>query len=85
MHPPANVQASSTRFRDCHQQTIWPWYCNVAPISWLSRVRTEAPQPIIFELGRLRPALKVKRLARMCDLVQRGEMPLTTCCTMGRR
>ena len=81
-HPPANVQAILDRgCRDCHtNQTVWPWYTNVAPISWfIAGHVTEGRHNLSFSnWADYPPALKVKRLAQMCDLVQRAEMPLTT-------
>ena len=37
MHVPADVRAILERScRDCHSnETRWPWYSNVAPVSWL--------------------------------------------------
>src|ERR1700681_2163298 len=36
VHPPANVVATLNRAcGDCHSShTRWPWYTNVAPVSW---------------------------------------------------
>jgi hypothetical protein len=81
-HPPANVQAILDRgCRDCHtNQTVWPWYTNVAPISWFVAGHvTEGRHNLSFSnWADYPPALKLKRLAQMCDFVQRGEMPLTS-------
>jgi hypothetical protein len=79
-HPPANVLAILDKScRDCHtNDTVWPWYTNVAPISWfvVGHV-TEGRHELSFSnWADYDAALRAKRLAQMCDLVQRGEMPL---------
>jgi hypothetical protein len=81
-HPPPSVQAVLDRScRDCHtNRTVWPWYTNVAPISWfvVGHVNEGRHDLSFSNWAAFAPALRAKRLAQMCDLVQRGEMPLTT-------
>jgi hypothetical protein len=78
-HPPANVEAILARScRDCHtHDTVWPWYTNVAPISWfvIGHVNEGRHDLSFSDWGSYPPALRAKRLAQICDLVQRGEMP----------
>jgi len=55
---------------DCHSdQTRWPWYSGVAPLSWfvINHVR----------LGH-EPLDSIDRLKAMCREVQKGEIPLTS-------
>jgi hypothetical protein len=36
--PPAVMQIMKTSCYDCHSnETVWPWYSHVAPVSWLVR------------------------------------------------
>lgn len=81
-HPPPNVEAILDRScRDCHtNRTVWPWYTNVAPISWfvVGHVNEGRHDLSFSNWAAYNPALRAKRLAQMCDLVQRGEMPPTS-------
>ncbi len=58
---------------DCHSnQTVWPWYATVAPISWAFQLDVdEARRQLNFsEWNRLQPGA-----AKAVDDVQRGRMP----------
>ena len=58
---------------DCHSnQTVWPWYSNVAPASWLvQRDVDEARQRLNFsEWGTRRVETD-----EITEIVQEGEMP----------
>lgn len=62
---------------DCHSnETAWPWYSKVAPISWLvTRHVVEGRQKLNFSewgIGRSRPGEAAEESA---ELIQRGEMP----------
>ncbi|HTP10985.1 MAG TPA: heme-binding domain-containing protein, partial [Anaerolineae bacterium] len=73
------VQWDSTQTRDlvtracydCHSnQTTWPWYSNIAPISWLIQHDVEEGRSRLnFTAGNRREAENVARL------VQSGQMP----------
>ncbi len=70
--PATKVLAQRACF-DCHSnETAWPWYSNVAPVSWLlQRHVTEGRQRLNFSTwGTSRQ--EVERAAR---LIQEGEMP----------
>lgn len=58
---------------DCHSnETVWPWYSNIAPISWLTqRDVDEGRQRLNFsDITTLR-----ERERRMGEIVLEGEMP----------
>jgi Haem-binding domain len=58
---------------DCHSnQTVWPWYANIAPISWALQIDVdEARQQLNFsEWNRPQPGA-----AKAVDDVQSGRMP----------
>jgi hypothetical protein len=59
---------------DCHSnQVVWPWYSNIAPVSWLvQRDVEEARAKLNFSEWNL-PQREARGAGRQ---VQRGEMPL---------
>src|SRR5437763_1560017 len=67
--------------RDCHSnKTIWPWYTNVAPISWwLSNHVNEGRRDLnMSEWGRLPRDRQERKLRQICDQIEDGQMPLST-------
>jgi hypothetical protein len=58
---------------DCHSsETVWPWYANIAPASWLVyRDVVEARAEFSFSDWNAKPA----RLRRIVSVVNAGEMP----------
>src|SRR6266404_877208 len=67
--------------RDCHSnQTVWPWYTNVAPISWwLSNHVNEGRQNLnLSEWGKLDQDRQDRKLRQICDEVSDGVMPLSS-------
>lgn len=65
--------------RDCHSnETVWPWYSQVAPVSWLlTRDVNEGRHNLNFsEWGTYSQRKVANRLKGICDQVQRGDMPL---------
>ena len=60
--------------RDCHSnETVWPWYSSVAPVSWL----------VASDVGEAREKFNVSDWERKeqegdeaAELVEEGEMPL---------
>jgi heme-binding protein len=65
--------------RDCHtEQTVWPWYSNVAPMLWLmaADVNTGRERMNLSRWGRYRPGEQVARLNNICEMVRRHKMPL---------
>ena len=65
--------------RDCHSnKTEWPWYTNVAPVSWwiTDHVNDGRRRLNLSEWARLdQPG---KKLAKICDEVEDGGMPLSS-------
>jgi hypothetical protein len=80
-HLPADVQSVLERScRDCHSHdTRWPWYSNVAPVSWLviddvnhGRRHFNYSDWAQFDSD------KVPQLLRdICDQTRNGEMPMS--------
>jgi hypothetical protein len=64
---------------DCHSnQTVWPWYSQLAPISWLlTRDVNEGRQQVNFsEWGTYNQRQAGRKLKEMCEQVEHNEMPL---------
>ena len=67
--------------RDCHSnKTVWPWYTNVAPVSWwLSNHVNEGRHDLNFsEWATLPPDRQDRKLRQICDEVEDGMMPLSS-------
>jgi len=70
---------------DCHSnQTRWPWYSYVAPVSWLvSQDVSEGRRHINFsEWGSYERRRQIGRLGGIVDEVREGAMPLPSYVTM---
>jgi Haem-binding domain len=66
---------------DCHSnKTVWPWYTNVAPVSWFIADHVEQGRSALnfSEWGKYDQRRQAKRLQQMCELVQDGSMPLSS-------
>jgi hypothetical protein len=66
---------------DCHSNsTIWPWYSNVAPISWLLvRDVKEGRSELNFsQWGGYDRQKQAKLLEKICEEVKEGDMPPVT-------
>ena len=64
---------------DCHSsETVWPWYSNVAPVSWyLKNHVDEARMELSFsEWATYTKRKRERKLHEMCEQVESGEMPL---------
>lgn len=64
---------------DCHSnETVWPWYSNVAPVSWLvaNDVNGGRKHLNFSEWGSYRSDLQSKKLEEIIEEVEEGEMPL---------
>ncbi len=64
---------------DCHSnETVWPWYSYVAPISWLvvEDVEEGRHKMNFSEWDRLKPKKQHKRLDECIEEIEEGEMPL---------
>lgn len=74
--PPAAFQRACM---DCHSnQTVWPWYSAVAPVSWLvaDDVRHGRSHLNVSEWGALDAKKKDKVLEEICEEIEKGAMPL---------
>ncbi|MGE0104463.1 MAG: heme-binding domain-containing protein [Blastocatellales bacterium] len=79
---PADVEAIFQRAcYDCHSnQTVWPWYSNIAPVSWFvaDHVREGRGELSFSEFGDY-PAKKADhKLEEICEMVEKDEMPLAS-------
>lgn len=64
---------------DCHSDhTIWPWYTNVAPASWLvaKDVRGGRAKMNFSEWGKISESKRESRLESICEEINDDEMPL---------
>jgi hypothetical protein len=77
---PADVQAIVERScADCHSnKTVWPWYSNVAPVSWLVAEDVEhGRKELNFSVwGDYKPKRAEHKLEEICEQVEQHEMPL---------
>ena len=67
--------------RDCHtNKTVWPWYTNVAPVSWWLSNHVNDGRRILnlSEWGKLPSDRQDRKLRQICDEVQDGVMPLSS-------
>ena len=67
--------------QDCHTNTTrWPWYTNVAPVSWfiVDHVEEGRKELNLSEWGKLPPDRRQKKLHEICEQVEEGFMPLGT-------
>jgi cytochrome c551/c552 len=80
LHAPPEVRNVLRRAcYDCHSnETVWPWYSTIAPVSWLLHHDvTEGRETLNFsEWGALAPTGKAEQRREIGDSVADGEMPL---------
>jgi cytochrome c551/c552 len=77
--PPAVEAILHRACYDCHShETVWPWYSNVAPVSWLViHDVDEARHHVDFSTwGTLSEQKRLKKLDDIVEMVQEGDMPL---------
>jgi hypothetical protein len=78
----AQVEAIFDRScNDCHSnKSRWPWYSNVAPVSWLviGHVNDARKAMNLSEWGKRDRDRQSKKLQQMCDEVTDGAMPLAS-------
>ena len=69
---------------DCHShKTAWPWYSNVAPVSWLlTHDVNEGRRHWNVSNWPSDPKRSAHRLEEMCEQVEKGEMPMAIYVTM---
>ncbi|HWR14219.1 MAG TPA: heme-binding domain-containing protein [Terriglobales bacterium] len=77
---PQEVDAVLARScNDCHShKTVWPWYSNVAPVSWfvISDVNDGRRHLNFSEWSTYKPERQQRKLSELCEEVEKGEMPL---------
>jgi hypothetical protein len=77
---PAEVRAVLERACwDCHSnQTRWPWYAHLAPVSWLvAHDVDEGRDELNFSTWDAYPAKKrAKKLEELIEVIEEDEMPL---------
>jgi hypothetical protein len=80
LRAPANVQAILERScYDCHSnETRWPWYSNIAPMSWaLAHDVEEGREEMSFSHWNTYSRREAEHLREeLCEQVEDGEMPL---------
>lgn len=78
---PVHPEVAATLSRscnDCHSNnTVWPWYSNVAPVSWLvvSDVKAGRSDLNFSSWGAYDREKQQKLLGEICEKVEEGEMP----------
>lgn len=79
LSPPAHVASTLDRAcRDCHSnQTTWPLYSHVAPVSWLvvDDVKEGRAHLNFSEWGKLNQRRASRKLEEVCEEVRSGGMP----------
>lgn len=73
--------------RDCHSnETTWPWYSNVAPVSWfvIDHVNHGRSHFNSSEWAKYSPADASKILKNVCELTRKGDMPVASYLWMHR-
>lgn len=66
---------------DCHSdKTVWPWYSNVAPVSWflINHVNEGRRHLNFSQWGQYDQNRRRARLREICDQVKAKEMPLSS-------
>ena len=88
LHVTPEVQAIFARAcNDCHtNQTRWPWYSQVAPVSWwlTDHVNHGRKHLNFSDWARLNPREADYMLGDICELAKRGIMPLSSYTLMHR-
>ena len=86
IHPPENVALIlKTSCYDCHSnETIWPWYSYVAPVSFLvsGDVHNGRKRLNFSEWDRYDVKRRNKKMDGILELVEKGVMPLSIYTTM---
>ena len=81
MNVPDNVQSILKHScYNCHsEQTEWPWYSNVAPVSWLviSDVTGARAKMNFSQFGKYAKDKQAIKLSRICDRITDKDMPPT--------
>lgn len=76
--PPEVASILKRSCNDCHSNsTVWPWYSNVAPISWSVAAHVnEGREELNFSVWNTYSVKrKAKKLEEMCEEVEERHMP----------
>lgn len=80
LQAPQSVAAILQRScNDCHSnRTVWPWYANVAPVSWLlaDDVKDGRREVNFSEWATFKPTRTARKLKEICEQVEKHEMPM---------
>jgi len=64
---------------DCHSEdTRWPWYSRIAPVSWMMTRHVEHGKGKLNFTGWSNGTHTANELQEICDAVSDGSMPLTS-------
>jgi len=77
--PPDVARTFDAACRDCHSNdTRWPWYSHVAPISWfvIDHVNHGRSHFNVSDWAGYEPAEAARLLKKSCELVEDRSMPL---------
>lgn len=77
--PPPVMTVLRRSCYDCHSnETVWPWYSRIAPVSWLVAGDVEEGRSHLnfSEWGLLSRDMSRLKLQNACNQVKAGEMPL---------
>lgn len=77
--PPAAAAVLERACRDCHSNdTRWPWYSNIAPVSWLviDHVNHGRRHFNYSDWARYEPDEAARLIKNSCDLARKGSMPM---------
>lgn len=78
--PPQEVASSLKRAcNDCHSnETVWPWYSNIAPVSWLVASDVNEGRAHLNFSNWTQPGAEGEKpdIGDLCSEVQAGKMPL---------
>ncbi len=77
--PPDIQQIMARSCNDCHSnKTVYPWYSNVAPVSWWMRnhINDAKRELNVSEYATYTPKKQERKLKEVCEQVRSGEMPL---------
>jgi hypothetical protein len=82
MNPPADVMAILDRScGDCHSShTRWPWYTNVAPVSWFvaGHVKEGRQHLNLDDWAKVSPDRWARKARGLCNITKKNAMPLAS-------
>lgn len=76
--PPSIKTVFGRSCGDCHSdQTVWPWYSYVAPVSWMiaNDVHSARKHVNFSEWGNYDAKQREEALENICEQVQQNQMP----------